>query len=74
MQFFRVKRDYDGGKWIKAHFHPVVEVRATTAKEAAELVCGVSLREKGRPGEYRAQVWPSGGVQHARQISHFYSA
>jgi hypothetical protein len=71
MKTFRVKLDYVDGKWIKNHPRPVVEVLAATAKEAAELACGETLRSKGR---YRAQVWPLGGVRHAHQISHFYSA
>jgi hypothetical protein len=74
MQLFRVKRDYDGGKWVKNHPHPVVEVFAASAREAAELVCGGSLRDKGRACEYRAQVWPLGGVRYANEIAHFYSA
>lgn len=73
MKTFRVKLDYVDGKWVKNHPRPVVEVLAATAKEAAELACGETLRSKGRAGEYRAQVWPFGGVRHAHQISHFYS-
>ena len=74
MKMFRVKVDYAGGKWVKNHPQPVVEVLASNAKEAAELACGATLRSKGRAGEYRAQVWPLGGVRHAHQIAHFYSA
>lgn len=74
MTVFRVKLDYVDGKWIKNHPHPIVEVRTATAKEAAELACGAILRSKGPAGEYRAQVWPLGGVRNPHQIAHFYSA
>jgi hypothetical protein len=74
MPVFNVKVDYDCGKWVKDHPRPVVEVLAASAKDAAELVCGVELRSKGHANEYRAQVWPLGGVRHAHQIAHFYSA
>jgi len=68
-----VRIAYANGKWVKNHPHPVVEVVASNAKAAAELVCGVMLRNKGHLHEYRAQVWPVGGVRHAHEISHFYS-
>jgi phosphoglycerate dehydrogenase-like enzyme len=74
MTVFRVKVDYVRGKWLKNHPYPVVEVLASNAKEAAELVCGMALRDKGRACEYRAQVWPLGGVRQAHEIAHFYSA
>jgi hypothetical protein len=48
MAIFRVKLDYDGGKWIKNHPHPIVEVFASDAQEAAELACGMPLRRAGR--------------------------
>jgi hypothetical protein len=74
MTVFRVKVDYVGGKWAKDHPCPIVEVLAFNAKEAAEFACGMALRNKGRACQYRAQVWPLGGVRHAHEIAHFYSA
>jgi len=74
MSIFRVKRDYLNGMWIKNHPNPVVEVMAVDAKNAAEIVCGVPLKTRGHGGEYCAKVWPLGGVRHAHQIAHFYSA
>jgi hypothetical protein len=74
MPIFNVKRDYDHGLWISNHPHPIVEIDAPDAKTAAEIVCGTELRSKGRAGEYRAQVWPLGGVRNAHQIEHFYLA
>jgi hypothetical protein len=73
MQIFRVKHDYERGMWIENHPRPVIDILAANAKEAAERVCGTPLRNKGRPGEYRAKVWPFGGVKHAHEIAHFYS-
>jgi hypothetical protein len=73
MTIFKVKVDYAGGKWVKDHPHPVVEVLASNPKEAAELACGTVLRDKGKACEYRAQVWPLGGVRYAHEIAHFYS-
>ncbi len=73
MTIFKAKVDYAGGKSVKNHPRPVVEVRASNAKEAAELACGVALRDKGRACEYRAQVWPLGGVRYAHKVAHFYS-
>jgi hypothetical protein len=72
MAIFRVKVDYDHGKHIPDCPQPIVEVLAANAQEAAELACGVPLRRTGRAGQYRAQVWPLGGVRHAHEISHFY--
>lgn len=74
MPKFKVKHDYDHGRWISNHPHAVVEIDAPDAKTAAEKVCGIALRESGQKGNYRAQVWPFGGVRHSHQISHFYSA
>ncbi len=73
MTLFRVKVDYEHGKWIKNHSRPVVDVLASDAKEAAEFACGTKLLNRGRPNQYRAQVWPSGGVRNAREIAHFFS-
>jgi hypothetical protein len=72
MQIFRVKHDYNLGLWVKDHPEPTIDVCAGSAKEAAERACGTPLRNEGRPGEYRAKVWPSGGVRRATEISHFY--
>ena len=58
MTVFKVKVDYDCGKWIKEHPRPIVEVLAANAKEAAEIACGTKLRSEGHATEYRAQVWP----------------
>lgn len=74
MSIFRVQCDYLNGIWTKDHPHPVVEVLAATAKEAAELVCGMKLKTRGHAGQYSAKVWPVGGVRDAHQIAHFYSA
>jgi hypothetical protein len=74
MTAYKVKVDYFGGRWVKDHPHPVVEVLAGNAKEAAESACGMALRTKGRAAQYCAQVWPLGGVRHAHQIAPFYSA
>lgn len=73
MQIFRVKHDYECGMWIKNHARPVIDIRAANAKEAAEGVCGTTLRNEGRPSEYRAKVWPLGGVRHPHEIAYFYS-
>jgi len=72
MTLFRVKVDYAEGVWVKDHPHPIVEVLATSAKAAAELACGTTLRDSGHPSKYRAQVWPLGGVRHTREIKRFY--
>jgi hypothetical protein len=74
MAIFKVKVDYAGGKWVPDHPQPIIEVRAANAREAAEFACGVPLRQGARADQYRAQVWPLGGVRHAHEISHFYSA
>ncbi len=74
MSIFKVKVDYAVGMWVKDHPHPVVEVPASNAKDAAEFVCGIRLKNTGSVYEYRAQVWPLGGVRRAHEISHFYSA
>ena len=74
MTVFRVKRDYLNGKWIENHPNPVIEVRASNAKEAAEFACGTTLKTRGHAGEYRAKVWPLGGVRYAHEIAHFYTA
>ena len=68
MQIFRVKHDYERGMWIENHLRPVTDILAANAKEVAERVCGTTLRNKGRPGEYRAKVWPLGGVKHAHEL------
>jgi hypothetical protein len=60
MQIFRVKRDYERGLWLKDHPHPVIDIFAANVKEAAERVCGTTLKDQGRAGEYRAKVWPLG--------------
>lgn len=73
MQTFRVKHDYERGKWIKNYPVPVIEIRAPSAQEAAERVCGTRLRTKGHAGQYRAKVWPLGGVRRGHEIAHFYS-
>jgi hypothetical protein len=36
------------------------DIDADDARLAAEAVCGGPLREDGKPGELRAQVWPTG--------------
>src|SRR5262245_41868337 len=74
MQIFKVKVDYDRGKWVRNHPNPVVEVHAPGAREAAELACGMPLSESGNMHQYRAQVWPLGGVRYAHEIAHFYFA
>ena len=73
MAIFKVKVDYADGKWVKNHPRPVVEVCACNAKEAAQLALGETLTDTKGP-EYRAQVWPLGGVRRADEITHFYSA
>ena len=74
MNYYRVKRDYVRGLWDANYPHPpVVTVLASSAEEAATLVCGVPLRKRGKRGEYRAQVWPLGGVRRPERIEHFYS-
>lgn len=74
MPIFKVKRDYDDhGIWMSEHPRPIVETDASDAKAAAEMVCGTSLRDRGQPGHYRAQVWPLGGVRRAGEIKRFYS-
>jgi hypothetical protein len=74
LSIYRVKHDYDNGIWIKDHPNPVVEVRAANPDEAVKQVFGKQLSRKGRLGQYCAQVWPLGGVQRAKEITHFYSA
>jgi hypothetical protein len=72
MNYYRVKSDYVRGLW-DANGPSVVTVRAINAEEAATLVCGGPLRKRGKPCEYRAQVWPLGGVRHPNQIERFYA-
>jgi hypothetical protein len=74
MSIYKVKRDYEGGIWVKNHPDPIVEVRASNPDEAVESVFGRRLSRRGRKEQYCAQVWPMGGVRHAHQIEHFYSA
>jgi hypothetical protein len=73
MRIFRVKRDYERGIWLKDHPNPVIDICAGSAQDAAERVCGTTLRNRGRADEYRAKVWPLGGVRLAREIEHYYS-
>jgi hypothetical protein len=73
MSIYKVKRDYEGGMWVKDHPNPVVEVRAANADEAAKLVLGKELHRKGTQDQYCAQAWPLGGVRRADEIAHFYS-
>lgn len=72
MPIYRVKQDYNHGKWIKDHPNPIVEVRAANEQEAAETVCGMKLRDKGSAAQYCAQVWPLGGARQPHEIAHFY--
>jgi hypothetical protein len=48
---------FEGGVW---NDQEPLDIDADTPKLAAEAVCGGSLREGGKPGELRAQVWPKG--------------
>jgi hypothetical protein len=41
---------------------PWVKINAQSAQEAAETVCGVKLRDRGKPGELRARVVREGDL------------
>jgi hypothetical protein len=74
MNYYRVKSDYVRGLWDANHRGPsVVTVRAMNAEVAAMRVCGGPPRKRGKPCDYRAQVWPLGGVRDPNQIEHFYT-
>ena len=51
--------------------NPWVKVTARSADEAAEKVCGVRLRDRGKPGELRARVVRDGDL--ARKETVFYA-
>jgi hypothetical protein len=51
--------------------HPWLKVAAQSAQEAAEKVCGVKLRDRGKPGELRARVVRDGDL--ARKETAFYA-
>jgi prefoldin subunit 5 len=65
-QEYRVKL-YDMGIWDNA---PPRSVKAATAREAAETICGAGVREAGRLGELCAEVWRKG----SSQKTYFYRA
>lgn len=56
MPIYHVKC-YESGRWDDQKPR---EVEANDAKEAAEAVCGEPLRDAGKLGQLRAQVWPQG--------------
>jgi hypothetical protein len=51
--------------------NPWVKVTAQSAQEAAEKVCGVKLRDRGKLGELRARVVRDGDL--ARKETAFYA-
>jgi hypothetical protein len=50
---------------------PWVKVDAQSEQEAAEKLCGIKLRDRGKPGELRARVVRSGDL--ARKETDFYA-
>lgn len=50
---------------------PWVKVTALSEQDAAEKVCGVKLRDRGKPGELRARVVRDGDL--ARKEVAFYA-
>ncbi len=46
---------YERAVWDKAQPQ---DIEAQDEREAAENVCGKSLRDEGKPGQLRAKVWP----------------
>ncbi len=65
MPRFKV-RCYERGIWDKAEPQ---DIEAQDEREAAEIVCGKSLTDAGKPGQFRAEVWP---VSSPRAKKHFY--
>src|SRR5689334_9215813 len=54
---FKVKRRFGSGTWDP---RPFIETTASSAKAAAEVVCGFPVAEKGLPLALCAEVWPIG--------------
>jgi hypothetical protein len=50
-------RCYSAGKWDRLEPR---ELEAENELQAAQQACGVELADAGKPGQLRAQVWPSG--------------
>ena len=50
---------------------PWIKVTAQSAQEAAEKVCGLKLRDRGKPAELRARVIRDGDL--ARKETDFYA-
>ena len=48
---------FKSGIWDKKERRNII---AENAQRAAELVCGSKVRDRGKPGELRARVWPKG--------------
>ena len=51
--------------------NPWVKVDAQSAQEAAVRVCGIKLRDRGRPGELRARVVRDGDLAPRKETAFY---
>ena len=72
----QTKKTYQVQHWPNGQWSPMdnwCKIEAATAKQAAEKVCGLPLRETGRLAQLRARVLRFGDLKQ-RSATSFYSA